>query len=110
MREQRQQLNADISDLQSLVQYEERLDEEDYHIAHTLSDGSVTTTGESVTDRLVDDGPNSVVWWIYGTTVDRTRIDKTLDSLCELRQEKVSERNDLVSKLDDLKAGKREAE
>ena len=107
LRSRRQALNAEISDLQSLIPYnEERLDEEDYRLLDDLDEGD---TGGAVTDELLAEA-DEVVCWTCGSTVDRQQIEDTVDRLRDLRSERVAELNDLKDDLEDLKANKRDAE
>ena len=109
LRERRQSLSTEISDLQSLIQYnEERLEGEDYEVMQSLEQASADN-GE-VTDRLLADDAESMVCWTCGSTVDREQIEQTVDRLQTLRQEKVGDLNDLKSELEDLKEQQSEAE
>jgi chromosome segregation ATPase len=109
LRERRGALSTEISELQSLIGYnEERLDERDYEVLASLDDAT-DAGGEAVTDRLLDDGAESVVCWTCGSTVDRGQIEETVDRLKELRSEKVEELDAVKSELEELKADRREA-
>jgi len=100
LRTRREALDETVNDLQTVVQFnEEMLDGTTSGIAAALRDGDQ----ESVTDSLVDD---QVVCWTCGSDVDSDSIEATLDRLRDLRQEKLQERRDLQSELDDLKTQK----
>ncbi|PSQ63795.1 MAG: chromosome segregation protein SMC [Halobacteriales archaeon SW_8_66_22] len=102
LRERRQRLNTELSDLQSLIQYnEERTEQGDFEVAAALGDDD-----GALTDELVDD---QVVCWTCGSTVDREQIDATVEQLKNLHQEKTSELSDLKDELDKLKRRQREA-
>ena len=108
LRSRRQELNTDISELQSLIGYnEERLDEGNYGVLDSLEDAS-DAEGGSVTDRLLDD-EESVVCWTCGSTVEREQIEATVDRLKRLRSRKVDDLDEVKSELDDLKTAQREA-
>ena len=111
LRSQLQDVNATISELQTVVQFnEEMLDGTDGDVAaalrgdetstNTSASDPVAADNGSVTDRLVDD--SQVVCWTCGSEVDRDQIEATLDRLRELRQEKVARRNDLQDEIDDV--------
>jgi len=106
LRERRQELNDDISDLRSLIQYnEERLEEGTPSLpAEFEDDGGV----DALTDQLVDD--ESVVCWTCGSTVDREQIEDTVDRLRDVRGEKVSDLDAVKNDLEAAKTDKREAE
>ena len=102
LRERRQRLNTELSDLQSLIQYnEERTEQGDFEVAAALGDDD-----GALTDELVDD---QVVCWTCGSTVDREQIDATVEQLKNLHQEKTSELSDVKDELDKLKRKQREA-
>ncbi len=108
LRTQRQELNTEINELRSLIQYnEERLEAEDYELLQGDDGG---TRESAVTDRLVGDDAETVVCWTCGSSVDRPQIESTIDRLKSLRSEKVEELNEVKTRLDDRKAEKREAE
>ena len=100
LRERRESLDATVTDLQKVIQFnEEMLEGTSSEIVAALRDED----DGAVTDRLVDD---QVVCWTCGSDVDSDSIEATLDRLRDLRQEKLQERRDLQSELDDLKTQK----
>lgn len=100
LRSQREELDETVNDLQTVIQFnEEMLEGTSAEIAAALRDDE----RDSVTDRLVDD---QVVCWTCGSDVDSDSIEETLDRLRDLRQEKLQERRDLQSDLDELKTEK----
>ncbi|MBX0325279.1 chromosome segregation protein SMC [Halomicroarcula sp. F13] len=110
LREKRQTLNSQISDLQSLIQYnEERLEEDDYEILETLDAADQSESTSSPTDELLGNGGNSVTCWTCGSTVERNQIEDTVERLQERRQDLMQDLNDVKSELEDLKAEQREA-
>jgi len=103
LRDRRQRLNTELSDLQSLIQYnEERTEEGDFDVAAALGNDD----DGAVIDELVDD---QVVCWTCGSTVDREQIEATVEQLKTLHQEKTSELSDVKDELDELKRNQREA-
>ncbi|WP_436906877.1 archaea-specific SMC-related protein [Halosimplex marinum] len=100
LRDQRQTLDSTVNELQKVIQFnEEMLEGTSSDVVAALRDEG---DGE-VTDRLVDD---QVVCWTCGSEVDRSAVESTLDRIRELRQTKLSERQDLQSEIDDLKTEK----
>jgi len=97
LRTRREALDETVNDLQTVVQFnEEMLGGTTSGVAAALRDDD----RDSVTDSLVDD---QVVCWTCGSEVDSESIETTLERLRDLRQEKLQERRDLQSELDDLK-------
>jgi DNA repair exonuclease SbcCD ATPase subunit len=110
LRDERQALNAEINELQSLIQHnEERLEESDYDVLDALDTEGAESDG-AVTDQLLADEATSVVCWTCGSTVEREQIEGTLDRLRELRSQKVTELNDVKDDLETLKAEQQEAQ
>jgi DNA repair exonuclease SbcCD ATPase subunit len=100
LRERRQELDATVNDLQTVVQFnEEMLSESDNGLATALRDDD----GDDVTGQLVED---TAVCWTCGSAVDRGEIEATLDRIRDLRREKLQERQTLQSDIDDLKTEK----
>ncbi len=110
LRTERQELNTEINELRSLIQYnEDRLDAEDYELLQGDEEGS-GPHGEAVTDGLIGPDAGTVVCWTCGSSVERAQIESTIDRLKSLRSEKVEALNTVKTKLDDRKAEKREVE
>ena len=109
LRERHRSVESTLSELQTVVQFnEEMLDGTSADVAAALSENS-EGSGESVTDRLLDD-TDSVVCWTCGTEVETDRIEATLDRLRDLRREKRSARNSLGEEIEELEDRKREHE
>jgi len=101
LRDQRDRLESDVSDLQDVIQFNENLlagDEDS--VADVLEDDS-----GAVTDELVDD---TVVCWTCGSEVSTDRITDTLDQLREVRQEKLDSIRSLETELEELKDEQRQ--
>ncbi|ELZ27009.1 Chromosome segregation protein (Spc25, Csm1, Pcs1) [Halosimplex carlsbadense 2-9-1] len=101
LREQRQTLDSTVNELQKVIQFNEEM------LEGTSSDVVAALRGEDdaeeLTERLVDD---QVVCWTCGSEVDQSDVETTLDRIRDLRQSKLSERQDLQSEIDDLKTEK----
>ena len=110
LRTERQELNTEINELRSLIQYnEDRLDAEDYELLQ--GEGAESDPrGEAVTDGLIGADAGTVVCWTCGSSVERGQIESTIDRLKSLRSEKVEELNTVKTRLEDRKDEKREAE
>ena len=110
LRTERQELNTEINELRSLIQYnEDRLDAEDYELLQGDEEES-DSRGEAVTDGLIEPDAETVVCWTCGSSVERAQIESTIDRLKSLRSEKVEALNTVKTRLDDRKAKKREVE
>ena len=101
LRSEREVVESDLSDLQTVVQFNETM----------LADGGATLLegddgSGDVTDQLVASG--EVTCWTCGTSVEDDRIEETLDRLRELRQYKVQESDELKSEIEAL-VGERES-
>ena len=110
LRTERQELNTEINELRSLIQYnEDRLDAEDYELLQ--GEGAESDPrGEAVTDGLIGADAGTVVCWTCGSSVERGQIESTIDRLRSLRSEKVEELNTVKTRLENRKEEKREVE
>lgn len=107
IREHKQSLDSTISQLGQVVQFNESvIDGENGTLQQTLEPDDEP---ESVTDELLAD-EGAIVCWTCGSEVDESRIASTLDTLRELREEKVSERRQCQADIDDLQSERRELE
>jgi chromosome segregation ATPase len=110
LRTERQELNTEINELRSLIQYnEDRLDAEDYELLQGEG-AEPDPRGEAVTDGLIGADAETVVCWTCGSSVERGQIESTIDRLRSLRSEKVEELNAVKTRLEDRKEEKREVE
>lgn len=109
LRTKRQNLNSEINELRSLIQYnEERLEAEDYELLESEERKSQSKDG-SLTDQLVESSNGTVVCWTCGSSVESGQIESTIDRLKSLRSDKVKYLNEVKDQLEDLKGKKREA-
>ena len=101
LRDRKQRLEGELSDVQDVIGFnEERLDESGAGVASGLEDES-----GAVTDALVD---GTVVCWTCGSEVAEERIERTLDQLRAVRQERLDEVRSLESELSQLKEEQRQ--
>jgi len=105
LRNRKRDLDGKLSDLQSVINFNEGMLEGD----GLDVEGAFDTDADAgdVTDRLLaDDGPT--VCWTCGSEVEAERIEETLDRLREMRKEQLSERNDLRDRIDELTQRRKE--
>ncbi len=106
LRERRERLTSQLSELQSIVQFNEKMLE-------GTSDAVVDALrGEesALTEDLLPDDERSVVCWTCGSEVDKAQLEGTVTRLREVRSEKLDERSSLEDRIDELQALKRERE
>lgn len=109
LRNKRQTLNATISDLQSLIQYNnEQLEEGNHQLLSEFESTADTNSNEATANKLLEE--DMVTCWTCGTTVEREKINDTVSSLKDFRREKMEQLNEVKSQLDDLKSQQQEAE
>ncbi len=103
LRDQRQRLNSEISDLPSVIQYnEERLDEVDYDVIRRSKTRPRCSDG-AVTEQLLEgEDEESVVCWTCGRRLTASR-SKTPSTACRTSAGRRRGLNDIKSQLDDLK-------
>jgi chromosome segregation ATPase len=122
LRDDRQSLNAEISQLQNLIQYnEDQLEDGEYDVIARISDDVTSSTdtakdadrADTITDQLLTDEDTeseTITCWTCGSAVDREQIEATVDQLKSVRADRVQSLNDVKSNLDSLKTEKREIE
>lgn len=102
LRERRSALEADVSQLQSLVSFnEEQLEESGADLLDGAFEASDTGDDADVTDRLLQD--EAITCWTCGTSVDRSAIEETIDRLRSLLNRKNERRSDLADRLSERK-------
>lgn len=105
LREQKQTLESDMTELQSVIGFnEEVLEDADSSTFAPLAGDD----RENVTDQLLDD--DEVTCWTCGSEVKRDQIEATVNQLRELRRSKVNEVKDLADEIDSLTDEKRDFE
>ncbi|WP_435180533.1 archaea-specific SMC-related protein [Halorussus sp. AFM4] len=106
LRDEKQRLDADISQLQSAISFnEEMLDSHDERVFQ--HDGGTQVKDGSVTDQLVDADPE-VTCWTCGSTVAQSNIETTLDELKDRRAEKIEAVSELEDDIESLLDERRE--
>lgn len=104
LRARQQRLNGTVSELQSIVQFNEGTLEEDDTAGGVRSylreDGDENSEDGDITDRLLES--DEVVCWTCGTEVDRDAIESAVDRLRSLRRDMLEERSEVQDQLEDL--------
>lgn len=110
LRDQKQQVDATLSQLQSVIQFnEEMLGGTSQDVARALRTDDGSSSDGALTDQLVDD-TETVVCWTCGSEVEREEVEMTLDRLRQLSKDKRTERSELDAEIDDLQGEKRAIE
>lgn len=99
LRGQIQQIDSTVTDLQSVIQFnEDFLDEEEIVFRQTSDDAS--SSGE-ITDQLLSEA-SDVTCWTCGSSVEPSQIESTLERLRSVRSERMDERQSLRDSVDEL--------
>lgn len=95
LRGRKHALNETLTELQSIITFNEDMIDGDHPDIHEALD-----TNDSVTDKLLTSG--RTVCWTCGSEVEQKRIENTLEQLRVLRRRKVSERNEIDDRIEEL--------
>ncbi|MFD1562647.1 archaea-specific SMC-related protein [Haloarchaeobius amylolyticus] len=102
LREQKQTLETEVSELQSVIGFnEEMLEDADTGALETLSGGST----EDVTEQLLPS--DDVTCWTCGSEVEKQQIESTIDQLRQVSRTKFDDVNELDDEIDDLNEKKK---
>jgi chromosome segregation ATPase len=104
LRDRRQELETEVSELHSIIGFNEEMLEDD---ASALAELAEDADGD-VTDQLLDG--EGITCWTCGNNVEETQIEATVDQLREESGTKVSESNDLDDRIEELRSEKRDLE
>lgn len=102
LQERRRALGSLLDRLQSIIQFNEDIIEE----ADSELREALIPDGTNIPDQLLAD--QDLVCWTCGSTINRSEIEKTLDDLRNLREEKSDERKEVSNELDELRKQKRQ--
>jgi DNA repair exonuclease SbcCD ATPase subunit len=106
LRERKQALEREVSDLQDVIQFNEEMLEGD---ESALGDALASDDGDgAVTDRLVAD--DELTCWTCGSEVDEERVEATLDQLRSVRTDKLDTVRTIETDLEELRSDQRERE
>ncbi len=107
LREQKEAVEREINELQSVIGFNEEMLEDDAAMAFDAP--SADADGDDdLTDQLLDDG--EITCWTCGSQVEQEQLETTLDHLRDRSQSRVNEVSDLEDQLDELTSQKREFE
>ncbi|WP_227132727.1 archaea-specific SMC-related protein [Halorubellus salinus] len=110
LREQKRRLNGEVSELQSVIQFnEDMLSEANDDLLAALAGDHTDAGDESVTDQLLGSESSNVACWTCGTTVDREQIESTLATLRETREAKMNDVSAVEEDLEEVQSARREA-
>lgn len=103
LRNRKRALDETISKLQSVIGFNEELLEDGATTVERVfesAESDRTESAESITGQLLDD--ETTRCWTCGSEVETSRIEGTLDELRQLRQDKLSQRNELDDQINEL--------
>lgn len=107
LREQKEAVEREINELQSVIGFNEEMLEDDAAMAFDAP--SADADGDDdLTDQLLDD--EELTCWTCGSQVEQEQLETTLDHLRDRSQSRVNEVSDLEDQLDELTSQKREFE
>ncbi|MFB6078400.1 MAG: archaea-specific SMC-related protein [Halarchaeum sp.] len=108
LRERKRELDSTITQLQSLIQFnEEMLDGGHTEILQLLGDDGES---DAVTDALLPDADATGRCWTCGSEVSMDDVEETLERLRSLAREKRQERSDVTSELESAQSERNELE
>jgi DNA repair exonuclease SbcCD ATPase subunit len=108
LRGRKETLDETITELQSVIQFNEETLEGDSTDLLDAVVGDDTETS-APTDKLLDD-KKMVTCWTCGSEVEKDAIESTLERLRTLRKEKFEQRNEIDSEISELQSQRREFE
>jgi chromosome segregation ATPase len=109
LRERKRKLDSTITQLQSLIQFnEEMLEGEHTEVLQLLADDEEGSG--AVTDALLQSGGAAGRCWTCGAEVSTEDVEETLEKLRSLAREKRQERSDVNSDLEEVQAKRNELE
>jgi DNA repair ATPase RecN len=116
LRREQSRLTAAVSDLQSVIQYNEEMLSESGGVSAALREAAGETAteagrrSESPTDQLVEAGEQTIVCWTCGTDVTQDAIGGTIDRLRSLQQADRDRIEALGDRVESLEAERDELE
>lgn len=97
LRTEKQSLETDLDELQSIISFNEEMLED-------TADDILAAFGEenegALTEQLLDE--DTTTCWTCGSEVEEAQIERTLERLQSLSQERLEEINDIETNLDEL--------
>lgn len=106
LRDRKQRLDSTVSELQTIVEFnEEMLAGTSPELRDALALEAESHSPDEPTDQLLADD-RTVVCWTCGTAVEKAEIESTLERLRTLRRDKLDERSEVRSRIDEVEAEK----
>lgn len=106
LRERKRSVEAKISQLQQIIQFNNDLLNEETETLEGLTKVESGSDEGAVTDQLLEE--SGTVCWTCGSSVSSDRIDDMLEQLRSMHKEMVGERNDLSNRIDNLQQERKE--
>jgi DNA repair exonuclease SbcCD ATPase subunit len=106
LREQKDSIDSSISDLQTVIEFNEDLLDGSLDIFSEIRDGN---DNGDLTDQLLED-TDDLVCWTCGNKTDTSQIETMLDELRDLREEHMEKRKSLNGQINDLNEERRHLE
>ena len=100
LREEKADLSEEISQLQSTIQFNERLLDESASFLEDASDPEDRETDGDLTDQLLGDS-EAVTCWTCGSSVARDQVETTIEQLRSVREERLEERSEINADLEE---------
>jgi len=112
LRDRRSEIDSRVDEIHTIVQFnQDMLEGTSGDVARALRDDD----GDRSPAEALSGDASSVVCWTCGSSVEQAQIEETIDRLRDLRKQKVTEREEVSNRLDELSEkrssiGDREAE
>jgi DNA repair exonuclease SbcCD ATPase subunit len=107
LRNQKEQVEREINELQSVIGFNEDMLEDDAAMAFDAQ-ASDADGDADLTDQLLDD--EELTCWTCGSQVEQAQLETTLDHLRDRSQSRMKEVSDLEDQINELTEQKREFE
>jgi len=107
LRNRKDDINSTISELQTVIEFNENLLDGSLSIFSDLHDDSDQV--EDLTDQLLEDH-DDLACWTCGNQTDTAQIESMLDKLHSIREEYMRERKSVTEQIDDLNDQRRQLE
>lgn len=109
LRRRKQGLESDITQLQSIIQFnQDMIEDYESDVLGTLGD-SGASSDDGVTDQLLGD-QQEVTCWTCGSAVERDQIDSTTEQIREFQSTKREERREIENRISELVSERDELE
>jgi len=109
LRRRKQSVNAEISELQNTIRFNEKMIDEASEGKHPAIETAPDGGEGALTDQLLEQEQETVCW-TCGSQVEVEQIEETIENLRDLRRQKHDVKSDLESELDEYKERKSEYE